>query len=354
MDNYFQNKFPSQEKKENIKPIDTKLISKFIRTKDTGDRVFFVENGNGHWVKNPKTFLALGGDFKRVDTVGNDILRALNTSVEAIDETNVDTFVTPKPVEEKKVEVEFKKYEEGKKQETVKGFTSIIIPAYFLNLPVYHFTGNCIGSIREHTDQTKTPYEIILVINDDDKCFKFEHLEDTYCEKIIVNKENKGYTVAINQGIRASKGEYIVMGSSDIMVFDHWLEDILEALQYADLVMPTPMYGMPFARAVEARKLREKTLGKPIQETFLNIADGSIVAVRKELFNEVGLMDEGIFLYKSDVDFRKRIEKAGKKCVSTSRVNTHHLVGATSISMNNEEQRLEQDNKRYKELWGNT
>ena len=49
---------------------------------------------------------------------------------------------------------------EGDKFEhkTIPGLTSIIIPVYMSNYTLFHYTGNCIGSVREHTDKQKTPY----------------------------------------------------------------------------------------------------------------------------------------------------------------------------------------------------
>jgi len=49
---------------------------------------------------------------------------------------------------------------DGFPHETVEGLTSIILPIYNTSYPLFHMTGNCIGSIKEHT---KLPYEIILI-----------------------------------------------------------------------------------------------------------------------------------------------------------------------------------------------
>lgn len=221
------------------------------------------------------------------------------------------------------------------------GFTSIIIPAYFVSYPVYHYTGHAIGSIREHTDQKKTPYEIILIQNGEDFPAKFtqETYKDTYCDKVISNKENLGYAKAVNQGIRVASGEFIALLNNDILVFDHWLEDLQDALQIVTLVNAMPMYGMPFARAVEARQFRNATLvegadnADTIEGTLsvdLGDRDFSCVLTKKEIFSQVGLFNEAFFMYGEDLDLIDRIEKAGGQAAATKRVRTFHISGATS------------------------
>jgi GT2 family glycosyltransferase len=234
--------------------------------------------------------------------------------------------------------VEFKTYDKTDEfeQPNVKGLTSIIIPAYFLTYPLFHQTGNCIGSIREHTDPLKTPYEIILVINGNTGIgFKQEDYKNTYADKVIQNEKNEGWTKAVNQGIRVAKGEYIAIINNDVQVYDYWLEDFMECLNEGglDLVMATPMYGKPFARATEAFMLRQDTMTLGIGETFDNFRDWSCVITRKDLFRELGTFDEEFFVYGSDLDFLKRMDATGKKYKSTKRVNTHHIIGSTSSGM---------------------
>lgn len=235
--------------------------------------------------------------------------------------------------------------------EMKKGFTSIIIPAYFMNYSLFHYTGHCIGSVREHTDMTKTPYEIILIINGKTG-ITFDNLEQTHADKVISNEENKGYGAAMNQGLRIATGEYVVFLSNDVLVFDHWLEDVQEALQHKDLIMATPMYGMPFARSVESMTFRENWMNKPIEDSFSDFRDFSCAAAKKSLFDEVGAFDEGFFVYKEDVDLLKRLQKANKTFSSSKRINTYHIIGATSTNMSDEELHKEEGKKHFEEIHG--
>lgn len=249
--------------------------------------------------------------------------------------------------------------EDAPKTEPVKGFTSIIIPCFFNSYPIFHMTGNCIGSIREHTDKEKTPYEIIMIQNGENgvEHFTEETFKNTYCEKVIPNKENLGFARAVNQGIRVSQGEYIAIVNNDVQVFEHWLEDMQEALQYVDLIQAQPMYGMPFARAIEAKQFRDLMIANErikgtIEDSFDDFRDFSCVLTKKSLFARVGLFDEQFFCYGEDLDLVRRIEKIGGKVKSTKRVRTHHIISMTASGIAETPDIMNKSKELLKAKWG--
>jgi len=229
----------------------------------------------------------------------------------------------------------------------VEGLTSIIILCHNTGYPNFHYTGNCIGSVREHTQK---PYEIILV--DNGSPVKPSKLSDYRADKIIVNEENKGVAAGWNQGIRVSSGEYICLLNNDAMVFDMWLEDLQEALQQLDLVMATPMYGEPFSRAYEALQKRVSWADKPIEESFSDFRDFSCVLARKSLFNEIGLFDEQFFIYCEDLDFMRRMDQQNKKYASTKKVNIFHVIGATTTNDPKTPELMNDSKRKLKDKWG--
>lgn len=236
--------------------------------------------------------------------------------------------------------------------EPVAGLTSIIIPVYFNSYPVFHQTGNCIGSIREHTDNAKTPYEIILVINGETE-IKLTEPRQSFADKVIQLPENMGWATAINRGIRVASGQYIALVNNDVQVFEYWLEDLQEALLAGlDLVMSAPMYGNPYGRAVEAENLRNLVMDKPIAETFVDFNDFSCILTTKALFAEIGVFDEQFFMYMEDLDFLRRMDKYGKKHASTKRVNIHHIIGSTAMSMSETPKIVNESREKLKAKWG--
>src|SRR5699024_5732357 len=97
---------------------------------------------------------------------------------------------------------------------------SVIVPVYNRA----HLVSETIESILAHTWE---PLEIIL-INDgstDESLAILQDYERRFPEKIrVCDQPNQGQIVARNNGIKASKGDYIAFLDSD----DLWVEDKLE------------------------------------------------------------------------------------------------------------------------------
>lgn len=113
--------------------------------------------------------------------------------------------------------------------------TSIIIPCW----NALGLTQVCLERLLRNTTQ---PYELILVDNGSidgtgawiktfklcaGECLAFGMLKRI---KILSNKSNRGYTAAMNAGIRASRGELLLFGNSDVAVTPLWLESMTEAI----------------------------------------------------------------------------------------------------------------------------
>ena len=238
--------------------------------------------------------------------------------------------------------------EEGFEHKIIPGLISIIMPVYIINYPLFHYTGNAIGSIREHTNKEKTPYELIII--DNGSTIKPPSPQSYYADKIVIHSQNLGVSIAWNKGVRVSFGEYIVIINNDVQVFEGWLETLKEVLDSgeADLVMAHPMYSLtePFARAIESKKVLE---GKSIFDSIGT--DFSCVMFKKELYNEIGAFDETFFAYCQDIDFLKRMEVAGKKYKVVDKVAIHHISDATGASIPETPEIMNEDKAKYEEKW---
>ena len=232
---------------------------------------------------------------------------------------------------------------------TVPGLTSIILPVFNNSYAMMHVCGNAIGSIREHT---KLPYELIIVDNGSLGGYKPQKMADWKADKIVTNDTNLGYVKAVNKGIRASFGEYIAILTSDIQVYDNWLEDAQEALKHVALVYAKPMYGEVYARAKEAEAKRAKWADKPIEESLNNdLEDGSCLVTTKKLFDTIGLFDERYFNYAADRDLFREIEKVGLKYAGCERINIHHIIQGTGSGLEGNPEIMDKDKEEYKKKW---
>jgi GT2 family glycosyltransferase len=108
--------------------------------------------------------------------------------------------------------------------------TSPILSIIIVNWNTADITVDCIKSIFADKGLRDTPYEIILVDNasTDDSVAKVKKLKGPI--KIIVNKENVGFGRANNQGIKESKGNYLLLLNTDTIVLHSAISQSLDWL----------------------------------------------------------------------------------------------------------------------------
>lgn len=228
---------------------------------------------------------------------------------------------------------------------------SIVIPVYAYTYHLLHYTGNCIGSIREYS---KLPHEIIVVDNNS----PIQHATDEAykADVVIRNAENEGVAKAWNKGIRAAKGRYIVLLNNDTQVYENWDVDMRETLNLGilDAVCAIPMYGDAFARSTEAREKRNKLVenGVSLFDAMGDFKDFACVMFEKKLMDDVGYFDEQFGLgYGEDIDFYRRMDAKGRKYGSSKFVNIYHVIGATSTGMKVIPEIMNENKKKLEDKW---
>ena len=71
-------------------------------------------------------------------------------------------------------------------------------------------------------------------------------------------------------------------------------------------------------------------LGIPAQPREVDWVSGAFMLVRKAVIDDIGLMDEGYFLYFEETDFARRAQRAGWRCWHVPQSRIVHLVGQSS------------------------
>lgn len=172
---------------------------------------------------------------------------------------------------------------------------SIIIPTYKLPLPELQKNLNSVINYTDLADK-----EIIVVANgQSEEVLSF--LRDKANIKLLEYPEPLGYSKAVNQGILASKGKYVVLLNDDVELLDQeidqWLMILEEPFWTDDRVAITG----PLTAQIN---LDEKTM----YEFVLFFC----AMIRKDRLVSVGLLDEGFGPggYE-DVDWCIRAQKSG-------------------------------------------
>ena len=213
---------------------------------------------------------------------------------------------------------------------------SVIIVSY----NVEKFLSQCLVSVERAIDQVgKDLVEVFVVDNDsvDGTCAVVK--EKFPWVSLIENKENTGFSVANNQAIKISTGEYVLLLNPDTVVSENTFVDCIEYsdanpklgglgipmfdgsgtyLPESKRGIPTPWASMCrisglYRLAPKSKKLNSYYAGhlKRDETAQTEILSGAFMWMRAETLKEVGVLDEQFFMYGEDIDLSWRIIKGG-------------------------------------------
>jgi len=214
----------------------------------------------------------------------------------------------------------------------------------------------CLDSIGN--DPRAAEFEIIVVDNASGDG-SVEMLRQQYPSvRTIANTDNVGFSKACNQVIPEAKGTFIFLLNPDTVVVDNAvskLADFMEAhsdcgaagpkvlnpdksLQLAcRRAFPTPeaaFYRLTYlSRLFPHHPTFSKynlTYADPDQELEVDALSGSAMMVRREVVEQIGLLDEDIFMFGEDIDWCWRIKQAKWKVLYTPEPIVIHEHGASS------------------------
>ncbi len=191
----------------------------------------------------------------------------------------------------------------------------------------------CLISIYKNISQIK--FEI-LVIDNNSRDGSPEMVEKKFPKvKLIKNRENKGFAAANNIGIKKSKGKYLLLLNSDTLVSPDSLEEMVKFMDR------TPEAGVVGGKLLNPDGSlqsfgRGRSLKQPREREIKEVTwvEGSCLMVRREVVNEVGLMDENFFFYSEDMDWCRRIRLARWKIFVLPQAKIIHY-GGRSIKRGN-------------------
>jgi GT2 family glycosyltransferase len=220
------------------------------------------------------------------------------------------------------------------------GLVSVVIP----NWNGKRFLAGCLDSLLT---QNYERCEIIIVDNGSHDG-SVEFIKTNYPQvELIQFEHNTGFSVAVNAGIRASRGEYISLLNNDTVCEPNWLSELIAALKkhpeigsvgckmlaYDDRTLLDGA-GDGYRRGGLPGRIghREKDSGQFNEPRYILGACGGAAVYRRCLFEDIGLFDEDYFAYLEDVDLGLRAQSAGFKCLYVPSAVMYHLGCGTTGS----------------------
>lgn len=189
-------------------------------------------------------------------------------------------------------------------------------------------TRPCVESLLKHSEFGS--YELVLVDNasSDSTPQYLKQLASQHSSvRLCLNNKNKGYAAGNNDGLRLVTGQYVVLLNNDTLVGPDWMGAMLERLESSPeigLVGPvTNSAGNE--QCVDIKGLNEQNFIE-VAGQYTQLQGGRwfeteklgffCVAGRREVFEQVGLLDEdfGLGMFEDD-DYCIRVRQAGYKLV---------------------------------------
>ena len=205
----------------------------------------------------------------------------------------------------------------------------------------------CLEAIIEHMPPDLHPYEIFIVDNGstDASIEIVEIFRKEYPEiiSLIRLESNRGTTYSRNLALKQVKGKYIAVMDSDVELSSGAIEKLISVLQqdsrnglvvprltYADGTLQKSTDNFPtvftkLQRYFFLRFLEKKREAEERKEAYpVEYAISAFWLLRRNVFQDVGLLDEKIFYAPEDVDYCLRIWKRGYRIIYVPEVSSIH------------------------------
>jgi N-acetylglucosaminyl-diphospho-decaprenol L-rhamnosyltransferase len=191
------------------------------------------------------------------------------------------------------------------------------------------------------------PLEVIVVDNGSSDGSTAMVTKEFPSVRLIRNRTNEGFAKASNRGIRASRGEYVLLLNSDAFVGEGALDGLITFMEGApDCAIVGPRLVNPdgtvqpyifgddptlsyLVKRYCTRVLRKRALHRweslYVQE--VGWVTGAAMMVRRNAMAMAGLLDEKMFMYFEDCEWCLRMRQAGWKVFYHPAFTVTHLGG---------------------------
>ncbi|HEV7846238.1 MAG TPA: glycosyltransferase family 2 protein [Thermoleophilaceae bacterium] len=216
----------------------------------------------------------------------------------------------------------------------------------------------CLGSLRDNPPASGEM--VVHVVDNASTDGTPELVRDRFPEVVLHALDwNSGFCVANNLVLRASHADFVLVLNPDTEVYEGVLDHMLGVMgEHPDVGMascrlakadgtldhaskrsfPTPLGALAHFLRVGRSRLAPRRLAQYRAPELgehdageVDAVNGAFMLVRREALEDVGLLDEGYWLYMDDLDWCFRFKRKGWKVWYDGAVTIKHLKGGTTV-----------------------
>jgi GT2 family glycosyltransferase len=211
----------------------------------------------------------------------------------------------------------------------------VVVPAYNR----YELTRDCLAHLARQTVAHRT-----IVVDDGSSDDTPAQVRRDWPHVTVVELgANRGYTRAVNRGVSAGEGEYVVLLNNDVQLRPDCLERLVAPLaddpavgsvaatmlardeRTIDSVGVTADVTLAGFARLQGRPIADATLPMPV----LTGPEGAAGAYRRVAWEQAGGLDETIVAYMEILDLALRLRTVGWTTASAPQARGVHLVSST-------------------------
>ncbi len=185
----------------------------------------------------------------------------------------------------------------------------------------------------------------VIVVDDASSDGSAEFIQSYFPRvKLLINRRHVGFAIANNQGIKISRGKYLLLLNNDTEVTKDFLFPLVDALEKDPLLAA----AQSRIRLIPEKSLLdevasyltplgflyhvgffEKDQTKYRRKFFTFSPKGACFFLKKEILDEVGLLDERFYCYFEESDLAWRIWLSGHRITYVPRSLIYHYQAAS-------------------------
>ena len=200
---------------------------------------------------------------------------------------------------------------------------SIIIPAWNGK----EYIDDCLNSLLA---QDYPDFEVIVVDNGSSDATPDWVAEHFPTVTVIRNERNLGFAGGVNVGLRVARGEVFILFNQDAVAEPGWLAALVSGLLAApdigiagckilDIDGKTIQHAGGYLTMPQALPshfgIGQAETGQYDQSKDVDFVTGAAFAIRREVLQSIGFLDESFYFYFEDVDYCYRARAAGFRIV---------------------------------------